>query len=182
MPTLPTLWYFAYGSNMQSATLRGRRGVAYRRAVAVTARGWRLVFDKPPLVPGAGAAANIVPDNDAETPGVVFEIGEEDLAHIELTEGVLIGNYDRVEVSVAPLDEAGGLPFSAFSAFSLSSARQDPLALPSTRYMALVIAGAVEHGLPANHVALLRSISTAAESPEAHALWALIDDALWRRR
>ena len=176
---MPTVWYFAYGSNMQSATLRGRRGVDYRRAVPATARGWRLVFDKPPLVPEAGAAANIVPDDAAETPGVAFEIDDEDLAHIELTEGVLIGNYERVEVRVAPMAAVAGVPPRVFS---LSSGRRDPQARPSTRYMALVIAGAVEHGLPADHIAFLRNVPTAVEGPEARALWALIDDALWRRR
>jgi hypothetical protein len=178
---MPTLWYFAYGSNMQSATLRGRRGVDYQRAVPVIARGWRLVFDKPPIVsvPLMGSAANIVPDIAAETPGVAFEIDAEDLAHIELTEGVLIGNYDRVEVRVSPLGEAAAAPLTALS---LSSGRRDPHLLPSTRYMTLVIAGAVEHGLPADHIAYLRGIRTATEGPEAKELWALIDDALWRRR
>ena len=42
------VWYFAYGSNMQSATLRGRRGIAYRRALPARVSGWRVVFDKPP--------------------------------------------------------------------------------------------------------------------------------------
>jgi hypothetical protein len=176
---MPTLWYFAYGSNMQSATLRGRRGVEYQRAVPATARGWRLVFDKPPLVPLVGAAANIVPDAAAATPGVAFEIADQDLAHIELTEGVLIGNYARVSVTLAPLGTAAVAPPTAFS---LSSDRRDPLALPSTRYMELVIAGAVEHGLPAEHLAFLRSVPTAADGPEARELRALIDDALWRRR
>jgi hypothetical protein len=172
------VWYFAYGSNLQSATLRGRRGVDYRRAVPVAARGWRLVFDKPPLVPQVGAAANIVPDPAAEALGVAFEVDEAGLAHIELTEGVLIGNYDRVEVEVTPLGPSARAPVRAFS---LSSVRRDPLAVPSPRYMALVIAGAVEHGLPADHIAFLRAVPTAAEGPEAQALWALIDDALWRR-
>src|SRR5262249_31220268 len=59
------MWYFAYGSNMQSDTLHGRRGIAFRRAVAVRAPGWRVVFDKPPLLPIGEAFANIVPDPDA---------------------------------------------------------------------------------------------------------------------
>jgi hypothetical protein len=42
------MWYFAYGSNMESGTLRGRRGIPFRRAVAARAPGWRVVFDKPP--------------------------------------------------------------------------------------------------------------------------------------
>jgi hypothetical protein len=53
-------WYFAYGSNMQSATLRGRRGVGYARALPARVPGWRLVLDKPPLI-SVGHGANIAP-------------------------------------------------------------------------------------------------------------------------
>jgi hypothetical protein len=56
------VWYFAYGSNMETATLRGRRGIEPLCALGARAAGWRLVFDKPPLVPVGEAFANIVPD------------------------------------------------------------------------------------------------------------------------
>ena len=39
------MWYFAYGSNMQSDTLHGRRGIVFRRAMAVRAPGWRVTVD-----------------------------------------------------------------------------------------------------------------------------------------
>ena len=45
------VWYFAYGSNMETATFAGRRGIAYRRAVPARVPGWRLVLDKPGIVP-----------------------------------------------------------------------------------------------------------------------------------
>src|SRR6266571_8462260 len=49
--TLPVsdgcVWYFAYGSNMQRATLCGRRGIEPLRALAARAAGWRLALDKP---------------------------------------------------------------------------------------------------------------------------------------
>ena len=67
------VWYFAYGSNMESATLRGRRGIEYNRAEAARAPGWRLVLDKPPLVSIGGAFANIVPDLAGEVLGVAFD-------------------------------------------------------------------------------------------------------------
>jgi hypothetical protein len=174
----PSVWYFAYGSNMQSATLSGRRGVRFRRAVPARAPGWRLVFDKPPLVPMGHATGNILPEPGAETLGVVFEIGAEDLAHIELTEGVLIGNYRRVEVEIAPL---APVPSAPAQAFSLSSDRRDPSLRPSVRYMTLVIAGAVEHGLPAGHVEMLRRVPVVEESAEALVLWSFVDEALRRR-
>lgn len=171
------VWYFAYGSNLQSATLCGRRGVAIRRSVPVRADGWQLVFDKPRLF-GDGSVANIVPADACHAIGVAFEISIDDHSHVELTEGVPIGHYQRVELSVLPLVAVDDPPRTALS---LSSDKRDTTLLPSTRYMGLVIEGALEHGLPDSHVAFLRSIPAVPESAEAAALRPMID-ALMKRR
>lgn len=168
------VWYFAYGSNMQTATLRGRRGVDFTRALPGRAAGWRLVLDKPPLVPVGEAYANIVRDRDAAVLGVLYEIGAADLAHVELTEGVLLGNYRRVAVQVEPLDSTG----DAFEAFTLASDRRAPELRPSRRYMACLVAGAEEHGLPAEWITLLRAVPAGDETAEASQLRALLDAAL----
>src|SRR5262249_59917187 len=104
------MWYFAYGSNMQSETLRGRRGVPFRRAVVVRAPGWRVVFDKPPLFSIGEAFANIVREPDAVAWGVAFEIGDDDLAQIERSEGVMLGNYRRVQLAGERLIDWEGAP------------------------------------------------------------------------
>ena len=169
------LWYFAYGSNMQSATLRGRRGVAYTRALAARVPGWRLVLDKPPLISIGHGFANIVPDPADAVLGVLFEITEVELAHVEFSEGVRIGNYDAVDIEAWPL--ATGEPVRARS---LSSARRDPTLRPSVRYMSLLIEGAIEHGLPAEYVETLRAIPSVEESAEAAALRPIIDSAMKR--
>jgi hypothetical protein len=70
---------------------------------AARARGWRLVFDKPPLVSAGTSVANIVPDAAAEVLGVAFAITHDDHAHVEHTEGVAFDNYRRVELLVEPL-------------------------------------------------------------------------------
>jgi hypothetical protein len=175
------MWYFAYGSNMQSDTLHGRRGIVFRRALAVRAPGWRVVFDKPPLFPIGESFANIVPDPDAAALGVAFEVDEEELAHIELTEGVLLGNYQRVIVPVAPLVPQVDAPDTAVS---LSSDRRDPTLRPSRRYMELLIAGAQEHGLPAAYVDQLHRVSAGESTAAAREFRTLIDSGLrgWRRR
>ncbi len=174
------MWYFAYGSNMQSDTLRGRRGITVARAVAVGAPGWRVVFDKPPLFPIGEAFANIVPDPGAVALGVAFEVSDDDLAHIELSEGVLLGNYRRVELAVEPLVACAHAPATAAS---LASDRRAPDLQPSTRYMALLIAGALEHGLPAEYVTALRAVPAVEPSDAARAVRPLVDAAMrrWRR-
>jgi gamma-glutamylcyclotransferase len=174
---MTVLWYFAYGSNMQSATLRGRRGIEYRRALPARLDGWRLVLDKPPLIPMGGSFANVIPDPTAAVHGVLFEITEDDLAHLDLTEGVFIGNYERVPVTVWPLSPTGA---EAVVAYTLTSERRDPHRLPTQRYMRLLIEGAEEHGLPADYVALLRSMPAREETPEAAEFRPLMDQLMRR--
>src|SRR5947208_2761262 len=83
---------------METATFSGRRGIAYRRAVPARVPGWRLVLDKPGIVPVGHGFANIVPDDAAAVLGVLYEIRTVELDHLDLSEGVLIGNYRRGEV------------------------------------------------------------------------------------
>ena len=173
-PLVQHAWYFAYGSNMQTATFCGRRGIAFTRAAAVRACGWRLVLDKPPLLPIGESYANIVPDPHGEVLGVAYEVSHAALESIDLSEGVLIGNYERRAVEVAPLGD-GGPPFDAFT---LVSDRRDASLRPSTRYMALLVEGALEHGLPADYVEFLRGISACEESRTASALRPLLDGAI----
>jgi hypothetical protein len=175
------VWYFAYGSNMQPATFAGRRGIVPSRAVAARASGWRLVLDKPPLVPIGESFANLVAVPDGAVYGVVYEITAEDLAHVDLTEGVLIGNYARVEIAIAPLAADGPT-----RAFTLVSERRAPGLQPSDRYMRLLVEGAEHHGLPDDWIAMLRAIPTRTASAEATAARAFIDAGLaaarrWKR-
>ena len=136
-------------------------GAAWRTLAPLAARvpGWRLVLDKPPLVSVGHGFANIVPDPVAEVVGVLFELSVADLEHVELTEGVRIGNYDPVDVDAWPFAAV-----EAVRARSLSSARRDPTLRPSRRYMSLLIDGAVEHGLPAEYVDTLRAVPAVEES------------------
>ena len=175
-PETLLMWYFAYGSNMQSATLSGRRGIQFQHAVAGRVTGWRLVLDKPPLVSIGESFANIVPAPGGEVMGVLYDISAADMEHIDVSEGVLLGNYRRIEIAAIPLAE----PQQPMAAFTLTSEHRDPNLQPSTRYMELLIAGALEHGLPAEYVEFLRRIPARPESPEAARLRPLIDQVLRR--
>jgi hypothetical protein len=167
------VWYFAYGSNMQPATFAGRRGITPTRALAARVRGWRLVLDKTPLVPIGEAFANLVEAPDAEVFGVAYEITADDLAHVDLTEGVLIGNYRRIEIAVEPL--AGDVPTHAFT---LVSDKKSPDLLPSDHYMRLLIEGAEAHGLPDEWIAMLRATQTCVSSAEGGLGRAVVDAGL----
>jgi gamma-glutamylcyclotransferase (GGCT)/AIG2-like uncharacterized protein YtfP len=148
------VWYFAYGSNMQSATFGGRRGITPISARAARAPGWRLVLDKPPLLGPGPSFANIVLEDGAEVFGVVYEIGEDDLAHVELTEGVTLGNYRRAEITVVPLDVA----HPSRQAFTLVTDKRERTLRPS------------------EWIGFLRGYPTVPDSPEAAAARTRVDD------
>lgn len=167
------VWYFAYGSNMQPATFAGRRGITPSQALAARAPGWRLVLDKTPLIPVGASFANLVADAHGAAYGVAYEIGEDDLAHVDLTEGVLIDNYRRVEIAVEPLAADGPT-----RAFTLVSDKRSSDLLPSDDYMALLIEGAELHGLPAEWIAMLRAVPTCVASAEVMAARRLVDAGL----
>ena len=173
-PLVERAWYFAYGSNMQTATFRGRRGIEFHRALPVRAPGWRLVLDKPPLIPIGESCANIVREAGAEVLGVAYEVSTEALETIDLTEGVPIGNYQRCAIEIVPLAEDG----APLQAFTLVSDRHDSALQPSTRYLGLLIEGALEHGLPAAYIEFLRAIPACPPSAAAVALRPLIDGAM----
>ena len=117
--------------------------------------------------------ANLVPEAGAEAYGVLFELDADDLAHVELTEGVLIGNYRRVDVVVEPL--GGG---AVVTAATMVADARDPSLAPSERYRALLVAGAREHGLPAAWIAFLEGLPARPESEEAARLRPVLDAAM----
>lgn len=164
---------------MQTATFCGRRGVPFHCAVPGRVPGWRLVVDKPPMFPIGEASANIMRDATGEVMGVLYKIDAAEVRHIELTEGVPLGNYCRVELAAERLDGPGR---AGVRAVSLSSEARDPTLLPSKRYMSLLIDGAIEHGLPHAYVEFLRSMPTQAESPAAALWWSIMDEVFRRLR
>ena len=172
-----TVRYFAYGSNMHTGTFCGRRRIRFSRAMPARAPGWRLVLDKPPLLPVGEAFANLVPDAGGHVLGVLYEIAAAELEHVGLTEGVRVDNYRWVEIPVVSL----GTPGLEVVASTLVSERRDPALVPSERYMACLIAGAEEHGLPPDYVAWLRTVPTRPETAEAVRFRALLDEALGAR-
>ena len=173
-----SIWYFAYGSNMELATFSGRREIAFTQALPARADGWRLVLDKPPLVPMGCSFANIIADPTSYLYGVAYEIDQDGFAHLELTEGVPIGNYQRVEITVSPLRRAS----EPLLTYTLVSERLDPQLLPSERYLGCLINGALEHGLPADWIAHLRSQQRQPETKAEKLLRPLLDGGLRRMR
>lgn len=181
-----TVAYFAYGSNMDAGTFAGRRGVRWRRAAPALLRGWRLALDKPSLLGNGEGMATVVRDPVSHVWGVLYEIDTADLESVEFSEGVLIGHYERVAVTVevGPAWDGGepgaplqGVPLEAVTvervtveAVTLASDERGATILPTTRYLGLLLEGAAANGLPAEWIDHLRSIPAVAPTPEAEAV------------
>jgi len=131
--------YFAYGSNMLAARLRARCP-STKVIGRGEADGFDLRFDK--IGQDGSGKATLVGAPGRVVPGVVFDLRDEDLAQLDLIEGLGRG-YDRVM-----------LPEGAF-AYLAPPPFRNPAMRPFDWYLDLVLAGAREGGLPADWIARL---------------------------
>lgn len=162
------LWYFGYGSNMETRTFVGRRGMRPRESCAGRLDDWALAFDLP-VGPGERGAANVHPEPGAQVWGVLHRITSLEAQRLDRSEGVHVGAYTRVVVDVERIDG------SRVPAFTYRTRRVDSSRKPSRRYLGLLLAGARDHGLPASYVAWLRSLELAVDERDA-AQGTLFDD------
>ena len=77
--------YFAYGDNMDEATLAAR-GVEFTKVCTGKVRQLRLAFQKPGA-DGTGRA-DLKDDQGGVTEGVVYDVPEAALANLDVYEGV----------------------------------------------------------------------------------------------
>jgi len=141
--------YFAYGSNMASARLRERAPSARALgAASVLDYAWRC---NKPSADGT-ARANLVPERDAETWGVLYEIQPSDWEALDRAGA----GYERIIVDVLQ----GGVRGVAETYVAAGVADAGS---PAPWYLGLVAAGAREHALPA---AWIESIEALAPQPE----------------
>jgi cation transport regulator ChaC len=151
-----TVWYFAYGSNMQRATFCERRGMHpldWRRG---RLDGYRLCFDLP-VGPGERGVANIEAASGEVIHGVLFLLTAAELEFLDKTEGVEHGAYDRVPIAVC--DESANL----IEAFTYRSKHSRKGRKPSARYMRLIVEGAREHSLPDRYIQSQRRFELAVD-------------------
>ena len=162
------MWYFAYGSNLNSrAVAEWCRHYAHRAPILKAGKpavldNYRLGF---PIYSDywGGGIADIVYDPGKYVMGVLFDLSETDLAILDQkvgrkldAQGKEIGIHSRIEVKVAPLGK--GEPVPAFTYQGISVERYH---VPPTRhYMDLVIQGAYSYGLSMMWIAYLQSFST----------------------
>ena len=164
------MWYFAYGSNLNSrAVAEWCRHFRHRAPVLKPGRpaildNYRLCFPIYSEFWGGGTG-DIVYDPGKYVAGVLFDLPESDLKVLDLKvgrkldpSGKEVGVYRRVEVSVSPLDRGEPVP-----AVTYQGTNADRFHIPPTRhYMDLLIQGAYSYGLSMMWISYLQSFSTQA--------------------
>jgi cation transport regulator ChaC len=145
--------YFAYGSNMWREQMR-QRCPDHELIGKAVLRDYALCFPRSSPVRNCGVAG-IVEQPGSEVWGVVYHLSEKDLSTLDRREGfdqakpVHVNRYNRVTVRVL----RDGLRFDCVTYL----ARPEPgRHVPNAEYMAAIITGAEENGLPAEYVARLR--------------------------
>jgi cation transport regulator ChaC len=158
--TDPTVWYFAYGSNLDPGTFLGRRRMRPLRAEVSRLDDWALCFDLP-VGPGERGVGNVRPRPGERVWGVAYELEASQASRLDLSEGVHRGAYQRACVR---LETSRG---ESLAAFTYHSSRGLPGRKPSRRYLGLLLAGARHHGLPADWMAALRALPLAVDERDA---------------
>lgn len=136
----PELWYFAYGANMDRATLVDRRGIRPSAVIPATLDGYELVFDQKGIPCLEPSFANLRVAEGQSVHGVAYGLTASQLERLDVLEGG--GAYGHLEVSVRARD---GDTVRAKTYFTTET--RDGR-YPSARYMGLILRGAREHGLP----------------------------------
>lgn len=152
-----TFLYFAYGSNMLTEWLRDRCPSAQPIGIAIAANH-RLVFEKRSI--DKSGKATLVRADGIHTPGVAFEIAENERPQLDTAEGFKpekpndpsrYRRDDNFEIQFVGSD--GVITATTY----LANKPEDGLK-PYDWYLALLIAGAVQHGLNPDHIKMLKRI------------------------
>jgi len=154
-----SLWYFAYGSNLDPGTFLGRRRMQPLATRIGVLHHFELRFDLP-VGPGERGVANVAPCPGDQVWGALYQLTHADAARLDQTEGVGKGVYNRLAVLVRTPDAA------EIAAFTYRSEISRPERKPSRRYLGLLLTGAREHGLPLEYVERLRAWPLAVDERE----------------
>lgn len=147
-----TVWYFAYGSNMNRAQMLSRAGKILEEHTA-SLPNYEVRFNKK--VRGGTAGANIQPTPGKTVHGVLYRVEEGALRSLDRYEGAP-QHYRRIEVQVTP---EGGKPVPA--QVYIASKVEKGLR-PSAPYLQAILDGAGEHNLPASYIGEIKTAAGAA--------------------
>jgi hypothetical protein len=162
------MWYFAYGSNLNSRAVGewcrhfGYKPPTFKPGKAAILDNYRLGF---PIFSEywGGGIADIVYDPGKYVAGGLFDLAEAELEVLAAkvcrrldAAGREIGTYKRIDVKVSPLGKG-----EAVHALTYQGINIERYHIPPTKhYMDLVIQGAYSFGLSMMWISYLQSFST----------------------
>ncbi len=158
--------YFAYGSNMLARRLADRSRAPSAVACGVArAPGFVVQYHKVGA-DGSGKCTLIATtDNAAAAFGVLYEMTNADAVRLDRVEGVHTGGYSRRAMRLRLSDDR------TVEAMTYVAGDQhvDPTCVPFEWYRDLVVAGAIEHKLPARYVNELARVPVMSDPDPARA-------------
>jgi cation transport regulator ChaC len=137
-----SVWYFAYGSNLNRAQMKSRAGEILEERPA-RLENYELVFNKKAR--GGSATGNIRPAPGKMVYGVLYRIPEQALRSLDRFEGVP-QHYRRIEVTAID-NEGNKVNAQAYIATKVESGLR-----PAPHYLQSILQGAEEHNLPADYI------------------------------
>jgi cation transport regulator ChaC len=143
--------YFGYGSNMLSVRLQRRTPSAVLHGRGHVA-GRRLTFHKKSDDRSGKGDAEVTGNSADRVEGVLFWIARVEKQVLDDAEGLGCG-YDEAVVDVVTANGTVKAVVYIASAGATDAARR-----PYHWYKRLVLAGAIEHGLPAATIAAIRAV------------------------
>jgi gamma-glutamylcyclotransferase len=145
---------FAYGSNMFSSRMCAPHRVPSAKPLkAGYINAHRLTFDKVSKKDGSGKCDAELTRNDKDRVyGVLYEVDQSEKPKLDEAEGFHQG-YEEKTVDVVTVN-------GVKAAVMYYATSKDSSLKPYHWYKALVVAGAVEHGLPFPYVEWLRTIES----------------------
>jgi gamma-glutamylcyclotransferase len=141
----PVMLYFAYGSNMLTQRLQKRVSSAKPKSTAVLF-AYELKWHKRSS-DGSGKC-DIAENKGSMVHGIIFEMDSTQLPVLDKAEGLGKG-YHHQQVTVTLPDEA----ILEALAYAADPSHIDPTLKPYDWYYRLVVAGAIQHALPAQYIA-----------------------------
>jgi len=150
----PTVWYFAYGSNMSRAQMKSRAGQIFEEQPGKL-ENHEMLFNKKAR--GRSATANIRPAQGKTVHGVLYKIPESALRNLDRFEGVP-EHYRRIEVTAT---DGNGRKAAAYAYIAT---KVEKGLRPAAHYLQTILGGAAEHGLPADYIAEIKAAAGATET------------------
>jgi hypothetical protein len=152
----PGALYFAYGCNMDVEFLSGVIGASVRPGSVACINGWRLAFNKGGEGEGDDeVVANLVEADCCRSYGVVYSLPKAAFAPLDAFEDVP-QHYRRTTIWVEPV---GRQARQATLVYLAQPSWVVDEGTPATAYLALMLRGALSHGLPGDYIEWIVSLA-----------------------